>query len=370
NNSSKGMYNLSSIMLGPIFGISMPNNLLQKLNVLFKFYLKYKSLVSVTVRSGNKYIVYEKDIVPAIELKFWPKIMNWFTSRMKTNDRWSNVFCEKIQNQISVYLVSKWSGKGSLIDAQYEFRYSFSMIELILAQERTFYENQFNFMVKLLYYKYLRPIETSFGLYIPSYFIKTTVAWILELANLTDIWKNMKNRNNINNCALLTSSLLNLWRDTAMNMFKTRYCKHYFIENVNILQDYDEDLLDLAYGVLLSLTVDKETESPKAIIATKSHFYLFEACLNISDQYNARTKSSRTTVKIESNMSAAEEFRQLVQEHFDDSPTLIKYNVEHMNIVLETFHIIESRYPNFIMKWYSTADTEQQQDTLLPINNG
>ncbi|CAF1514532.1 unnamed protein product [Didymodactylos carnosus] len=119
------------------------------------------------------------DFVPALELKFWPKNIEPFLNRLRQNrpDLYDKI-CKTC-----MYLVAKASPISSGNYKEFDFRYSFSAIELILAEGRTRNEKSLNSVAKSIYYKYLYK-KTAFQgdreQYIPLYFVKTTIFWMCE----------------------------------------------------------------------------------------------------------------------------------------------------------------------------------------------
>ncbi|CAF4747361.1 unnamed protein product, partial [Rotaria sp. Silwood2] len=75
------------------------------------------------------------DIVPAIQIKnFWPNDVQWFLDRLNRNHP---CLYKKLIPNASMHLIAKWSKKTPDGDGDLEFRYSFSTLERLFAQERT-----------------------------------------------------------------------------------------------------------------------------------------------------------------------------------------------------------------------------------------
>ncbi|CAF1121580.1 unnamed protein product [Didymodactylos carnosus] len=189
--------NYAASLLCPIFLISLTREQKLKATMLINFYLKYQYLVKAYIRSEQRsnyrypffaYEPYDYDFVPSFKLEFWPQdIEQGFLKRFKHKK--PNLY-EQIK-QIFMHLVAKWSGnKETCQDRELEFRYSFSSIELFLANARTKTEQMLNGIARSIYYRYLykkNNDENSQHSYIKSYFIATTVFWMCEEKNLNDL---------------------------------------------------------------------------------------------------------------------------------------------------------------------------------------
>ncbi|CAF1691682.1 unnamed protein product, partial [Adineta ricciae] len=84
----------------------------------------------------------EIDLVPSLKLEFWPSDMQWFLNRLKRN---RPLLFEKIES-LHMHIVSKWSGKTTNKQTRktLQFRYSYSLIEIKLAEQRSFIEQILN----------------------------------------------------------------------------------------------------------------------------------------------------------------------------------------------------------------------------------
>ncbi|CAF5209774.1 unnamed protein product, partial [Rotaria magnacalcarata] len=123
----------------PMYYIQMPEVNKVRSNTVLEFYEKYKylgnaSMLEDFIEYGLLSMNYDSDVVPALKLDFWPDDMQVFLNRIR-NTR-PNLY-ELIQEQASMHLIPKWSGKTPDIDQEVEFRYSFSAIEILLAKNRT-----------------------------------------------------------------------------------------------------------------------------------------------------------------------------------------------------------------------------------------
>ncbi|UJR18716.1 hypothetical protein I4U23_005623 [Adineta vaga] len=74
------------------------------------------------------------DLVPSLKLEFWPHNMQWFLERLKRN---RPLLFEKIE-PLHMHIVPKWSGQaiGKEMRKTLRFRYSYSLIEIKLAEQR------------------------------------------------------------------------------------------------------------------------------------------------------------------------------------------------------------------------------------------
>ncbi|CAF1653359.1 unnamed protein product, partial [Didymodactylos carnosus] len=87
---------------------------------------------------------------------------------------------ELIKNE-HLHAVLKWSRKTPECNKELEFRYSFSKIEMIFAQNRSENQTLLYGIARSIYYKHLYK-QTQLS----SYIVKTTVMWMCELMTFED----------------------------------------------------------------------------------------------------------------------------------------------------------------------------------------
>ncbi|CAM4957147.1 unnamed protein product [Rotaria socialis] len=132
-----------------------------------------------------------------------------------------------------MHLVPKWSRLTSLSNQEFEFRYSLSEIEVILAENRNMRAKCLNGIARSIYYKYLyRSTELT------SYTVKTTVLWMCETFEIDEKVSN--------------DELAYKWIDFMCNHLEMGYCPHYFVENLNIWQHHEREDLNKALDILRS----------------------------------------------------------------------------------------------------------------------
>ncbi|CAF1556645.1 unnamed protein product [Didymodactylos carnosus] len=174
------------------------------------------------------------DGVLALKLNFWPQECQSFLKRIKMN---RPQLYEIIIVNPNVYAVSKSSNKYSsdTIESQLEFRLSFSKIELKLAELRTKEEKILNGIARTIFHKYLHKNLIIDQQYLQSYFIKTTVLWMCEKY----CFKYMSKK-----------QIAEKWINFTCHLLEKKYCKHYFIKNLNLLNIYSNELLKQAISIL------------------------------------------------------------------------------------------------------------------------
>ncbi|CAF0928300.1 unnamed protein product [Didymodactylos carnosus] len=177
---------------------------------------------------------YNSDIVLALKLNFWPNNVQPFLKRFQLSNQPIKLY-EKIR-LTHIHVVPK-SSKISTT-AEYEFRYSFSAIERLLAQSRTSKQRILNGIARSIYYKYLQP-QTS----LQSYLIKTIVLWMCEMEDDFSY-------GNVDNQYEENEIIGTQWITYTCNILRSRTCKHYFIDHVNILETYTTETLEEACKIL------------------------------------------------------------------------------------------------------------------------
>ncbi|CAF1274679.1 unnamed protein product [Didymodactylos carnosus] len=255
------IFELAMLIASPCCGIPIHSEISSRLIAFSEFIDKHKHLINPFCAELANYLdnikPYEIDIdhVPAIRLNFWPKILNPFIDRITKN---RPDVLEPIMKSI-VFVVPKWSKITPEHEAHFEFRYSFSDIEKTIAQLRSDVEKSLNKIAKSLYYEILsKANDVQVGeQYLPSYFAKTTALWICEQENLTELYQNEPNKD------IFFQSLAEKWRQYAIRCLKDHCCKHYFTEDINILQLYEDELMKLALEKLENWTYRSSVTPPR-----------------------------------------------------------------------------------------------------------
>ncbi|CAF1517195.1 unnamed protein product, partial [Rotaria sordida] len=226
---------LAFSMLGAALGIPMHKDYVTKIKAVLDYYQKYKHRLNKTNKRymGLKRIMQRKvqqefDFVPALELKFVPDIILPFHRRLKKN---RPDLYKKIRN-LHLHVIPKWSKLTDITEANTDFRYSFSAYEIELAKARTKYEQVLNNVARGLFYKHLYKNLTINDQYLPSYFIKTTVLWMCEECHIDRYVDTTDDEDTI------SLKLGQIWINYTCHLLRTRYCPHYFIFNMNLLENY------------------------------------------------------------------------------------------------------------------------------------
>ena len=230
----------------PIYNIQMPQVNKVRLNALLEFYEKYKylgnpSMLTDHIEYGHLCMDNEADFVPAFQLTFWPNDVQSFFNRIQI--RRPELYKLIIETS-SMHLIPKWSTKTSEIDEELEFRYSFSAIERLLAMKRSRVEQILNGVARSIYYKYLKKqssVEDDKKTLIPSYFVKTTVLWMCELNNLDESFTYDQT---------IARFVAEKWLEYVKQLLSDGICKHYFIDEINLLELCSSESLVKASDIL------------------------------------------------------------------------------------------------------------------------
>jgi hypothetical protein len=227
------------------------------LEAILAFYFNYRhyfiEMVDVLTELEDPSEIFpwfpEVDCVPSFKLDFWPDDMQWFLNRLERNR--PNLF-EKIY-PLHMHIIPKWSGQTTEASKNFEFRYSFSLIEIKMAEERSLIEQILNRVARSIFYKYLHKSvmkSSSFNeKYLPSYFVKTTVLWMCETIDLDTIFTPTTNYDQQTE-KKLADRLSKRWMTFACSKLKARSCPHYFIEGLNILNGFSFEYLDKLSSIL------------------------------------------------------------------------------------------------------------------------
>ena len=124
-----------------------------------------------------------------------------------------------------------------------DWRWSFSVAEMILANARTKQMSLSFLVLKLAFYRYLKPVEHNHET-LPSYLIKTIMLWQCEENDET--WWSERT---IVSCI---SILLNRLKESFYN----KHLPHYFIRDINLFDNIDNELILRGQAILLSICAD------------------------------------------------------------------------------------------------------------------
>ena len=179
------------------------------------------------------------DRVPAIAVEDFSYIASeWVTGDCK----WPSFSVVKEIVMSGCHIVPKpYYGKegSNLLD----WRWSFSVAEMILAQFRTRKMDTSYLILKSIFYKYLKPIECD-NETLASYFVKTVMMWQCEENDET--WWSDKTT------VKCVSVLLNRLKVS----FYKKHLPHYFIRELNLFDNMADELVLYGQAVLESICAD------------------------------------------------------------------------------------------------------------------
>ncbi|CAF2771419.1 unnamed protein product [Rotaria sp. Silwood2] len=305
-------------LVGPAYDHSLPQVTLVRITALLDFYDKYAHIgnpnnITDMADYFKSCAPVDVDLVPSLQLKFWPTDILPFLERIKIN---RPKIYRLIIDKSSMHVIPKWSTKTPRCDRELEFRYSFSAAELILAQQRSIEERVLNGIARSIYYKFLKGQKVSAQNVIPSYFVKTTVLWMCETMDFTTDNE---------------ETLAKRWLRYAVDRLNERDCPHYIIPHLNILEPYSAESLQKAVEILLQVDV-KETHEIQMFSSTGQQFY--------RNKYNQNLAEFFSQMKIMNIINALHDYRQFKKIWISlDSQLIIDDDETDMN---ETLTILNS----------------------------
>ena len=316
-------------LVGPAYDYDLPQVTRVRITSLLDFYNKYKQVgnpkaITDMADYFKSCAPVDADFVPALQLKFWPDDIQPFLERIK---RSRPEIYESIINQTSMHVIQKWSTKTPGCDRELEFRYSFSAVELLLAQKRSFNEQILNGIARSVYYKFLKDQRASHQNVIPSYFIKTTVLWMCETMDLND--DNPK-------------TLAEKWLKYATDLLNTGDCPHYFIKDLNILEPFTKESLDKAREILLNVQVDD---------IHQIKMYMASGQKSARDKYNQNVAYFLSSLKVSDMLEALHDYRQLKQNWLSLNTDLVieddEIDMAAALTILNTLRALDGNYDNW-----------------------
>ena len=179
------------------------------------------------------------DRVPAITVEDFPYIASEWVTRDR---KWPSLSVVKEIVMSGCHIVPKpyYGKKGNNF---LDWRWSFSVAEIILAQFRTRKMNTSYLILKSIFYKYLKPIEHD-NETLSSYFVKTVMLWQCEENDET--WWSDKST------VKCVSVLLNRLKMSFYN----KHLSHYFIREINLFDNVADELVLYGEAILESICVD------------------------------------------------------------------------------------------------------------------
>ena len=179
------------------------------------------------------------DQVPVIVVEDWPNIAREWVNRGRL---WPSLSLIKDVVKRGCYIVPK-PYYGHKNNDLLDWRWSFSLAEMILATARTKEMDLSYLVLKSIFYRYLKPVEFHDKTLI-SYLIKTVMLWQCE-KNDENWWSERSTVNYI-------SVLLNKVKESFYN----KHLCHYFIRDINLFDDVDDELILYGQAILESICAD------------------------------------------------------------------------------------------------------------------
>ena len=184
-------------------------------------------------------ICFNLDQVPAIAVEDWPDIARKWKDRCRV---WpSGQMIEEIVARGCHIVPKPFYGhqRNEILD----WRWSFSFAEMILANNRTNEMNLSYLVLKSMFYRYIKPVEYN-NETLASYLIKTVMLWQCEENDAT--W--WCERSIVNSISVLLEKL----KESLYN----KHLRHYFIPDINLLDNVSDELLLYGQAILESICAD------------------------------------------------------------------------------------------------------------------
>ncbi|CAF1175841.1 unnamed protein product [Rotaria sordida] len=312
-------------LVGPAYGYSLPQVNLVRIQTILDFYDKYAHMgnpdnITDVANYFKSCAPIDADFVPSLQLKCWPNDIQPFFERIKQNR--PNIY-HLIINKTSMHVIPKWSTKTPACDRELEFRYSFSAIELILAQQRSIKERILNGIARSIYFKFLKEQKV-----LPSYFIKTTVLWMCETMDLSSDTEEI---------------LAQKWRQYAIDLLEKQDCPHYIIPNVNILGPYSADSIRTAREILLKVNIN-EIHKIEMFSATGQQFY--------RNKYHENIANFLSQLKTNDIICALYDYQQLKRQWISLESSQITIDDDEIDMsetltILNTLRGLDGNYENW-----------------------
>ena len=179
------------------------------------------------------------DRVPAITVEDFPYIASEWVTRDR---KWPSLSVVKYIVMSGCHIVPK-PYYGMEGDKLLDWRWSFSVAEMILASFRTKKMDISYLLLKSVFYRYLKPIDCD-NETLASYFVKTVMLWQCEENDET--WWSDKS---IVKCV---SVLLNRLKVSFFN----KHLSHYFIREINLFDKVADELVLYGQAILESICAD------------------------------------------------------------------------------------------------------------------
>ena len=126
------------------------------------------------------------------------------------------------------------------------WRWSFSQAEMMIVNARTKEMNLSYLLIKSIFYRYLKAVSHN-GETLTSYLIKTEMLWLCEEHD--ESWWSDRS---ILSCV-----------SVILNRLKASFCEkglaHYFIRDLNLFDNIDDELVRYGQAILESICADPHT---------------------------------------------------------------------------------------------------------------
>ena len=275
------------------------------------------------------------DAVPAIAIEDWPYIASEWITRGRL---WPTLSLVKETVMRGCHIVPKpfyGHQRNELLD----WRWSFSVAEMILANARTKQMSLSYLVLKLAFYRYLKPAEHNHET-LPSYLIKTVMLWQCEENDET--WWSERT---IVSCV---SVLLERLKESFYN----KHLPHYFIRDINLFDNIDDELILYGQAILLSICAD-----PIVCIEEVAE-KLVRECSEMDSKTIAKTN---TKYKVNMPLMIAK-FQEIIKEQKE------QYKDTNLPPVLGTALNISQTFSEVVMPQLFPGVTEVQEESVSQDN--
>ena len=213
------------------------------------------------------------DFVPCLHLDSWPAVAQGWIHR---NRIWpEQAVVDKIVSR-GIHLVQK-----PMCHQEIDFRLSFSVAEVDLADHWTDWQRYIAFIFKSLFYKFIKCVEVDYfkcqrpaetadknpKKYLTSYLIKTVVMHTSE--KFPQSWWNEEN----------AGECLTVLLFALQSALDSRSLEHYFVSALNLLKDIPEELSDAAASAIQQILGDPSS----AVSQLEPHFVALESTVAIAN---------------------------------------------------------------------------------------
>ncbi len=213
------------------------------------------------------YFYNSMDHVPSIHLQFWPyQAIAW----INRSRHWPPKSTIQSIVDKGCHLVPRSSPGG---DVHSEWRLSFSMPEKALARLRNQEQQRAYYFFKMLFYRYLKSVETSQTDKKPlfSYIMKTTMLWACEEYSPEDpVWTSLEVGVDI----LLFKLVEGL---------KSGHVPHYFIPEINLLERIGKDVREMSVKIIEVLQKNTLMAVPSFDFLLQFAFEVFATLEQVSE---------------------------------------------------------------------------------------